>query len=440
MSVTLDTAGTEGLVSRLGEPEQMIVRGALDWLLPEERGLEDLTQSTLQDFLWYHLPVKWLIPTREQHEVAWALADLLTAAGLDRYAGLCRWEDTHQLIETWQVDRPKAQRTLKRLGDSSGVEPLDTDLLQWGDVFGIEEGVVRSAVSEALEVAIDAGSLVPGASRWKVEAARVSDATLRGGGDPGGSGTLLERLRAERAQTWAGRAGSRRAEFLEPVVPLLPREVGVPPDAAGSLEPLLWLLRHVEDGLTMTQAGYLPKALVVAANTAFGWFDLPGFSVRTEHDVPELALLHELARGARLLTKRGRRLTVSASGRRSLGDPDLLWRNVIHYIFDGARFEGDGAGLYAAYLLGSDEPQDRQAIQTRVGEVVREKWQAGSGESLGQYAGLRATGEARLLGRVFGWSVEEGPPMAPRIRLTDIGREAAWLGLQTQAWGPRNRP
>ena len=65
MSVTLDTAGTEGLVSRLGEPEQMIVRGALDWLLPEERGLEDLTQSTLQDFLWYHLPVKWLIDTRE---------------------------------------------------------------------------------------------------------------------------------------------------------------------------------------------------------------------------------------------------------------------------------------------------------------------------------------------------------------------------------------
>ena len=439
MSVPLDPAGTETLVSRLGEPEQMIVRGVLDWLLPEEGGLVDLTQSTLQDFLWYHLPVKWLIGTREHHEVAWALADLLTAAGLDRYAGLCRSTDTHQLIETWQVDRPKARRTLKRLGDSSGVEPLDTDLVVWGDVFGIAEADARSAASEALEAAIDAGSLVPGAPRWKAEAARVADASLQGG-DSGGSGTRLERLRAERAQTWAGRAGTRRVGFLEPVVALLPREVGVPPDAAASLEPLMWLLRHVGDGVTMTQAGYLPKALVVAANTAFGWFDLPGCSVRTEHDVPELALLHELARGARLLTKRGRRLTLSASGQRSLDDPDLLWHNVIHYMFDGARFEGDGAGLYAACLLENDEPQDRQAIQTQVGDVVREKWQAGSGESLGQHAGLLATRDVQLLGRVFGWSVADGSPMAPRIRLTDTGREAAWLGLQTQAWGPRSRP
>ena len=30
----------------------MIVRGALGWLLPQERGLADLTQVTLQDFLW----------------------------------------------------------------------------------------------------------------------------------------------------------------------------------------------------------------------------------------------------------------------------------------------------------------------------------------------------------------------------------------------------
>lgn len=266
-------------------------------------------------------------------------------------------------METWQVDGPKARRTLKRLGDSSGVEPLDTDLVVWGDVFGIAEADARSAASEALVAAID----------------------------------------------------------------------------AASLEPLLWLLRHVGDGVTMTQAGYLPKALVVAANTAFGWFDLPGFSVRTEHDVPELALLHELARGARLLTKRGARLTVSASGRRSLRDPDLLWCIVIHYMFDGARFEGDGAGLFAASLLEGDEPQDRQAIETRVGDAVREKWHAGSGESLGQHAGLQATRDVQLLGRVFGWSVAAGSPMALRIRLTDIGREAALWGLQTQAWAPRNR-
>ena len=104
-------------------------------------------------------------------------------------------------------------------------------------------------------------------------------------------------------------------------------------------------------------------------------------------------------------------------------------------MFDGARFEGDGAGLYAACLLGNDEPQDRQAIQTRVGDVVREKWQADSGESLGQYAGLHTTRDVLRLGRVFAWSVEERPPLDPMIRLTDIGREAAWLGLQTQGLG-----
>lgn len=84
--------------------------------------------------------------------------------------------------------------------------------------------------------------------------------------------------------------------ILGPVLPRLSTPIDVPDSVDASLEPLRWLLHQVGEGVTMTQAGYLPKALVLAANDRFRWFDLPGFSVRTEHDLPQLAHLHSWRR------------------------------------------------------------------------------------------------------------------------------------------------
>jgi len=347
----LDAAATESLVRLLPEDAQREARAVLDWLLPEgDEGLENLSQYDLQNFLWYYLPVKWLVEPREHHEAAWALGDLLESAGLTRYAGLCRSNDTHLLIDLWDTDQARARRTLRRISESSGVDPLDTETLQWGAVFGMAEAAARAAVSNALEAALDAGRLTPGAPRWKAEAGRIINEVVARSGELPGAATLLEAIWAERTGWWVGRTGTARMSILGPVLPRLSTPIDVPDSVDTSLEPLRWLLHQVGEGVTMTQAGYLPKALVLAANDRFRWFDLPGFSVRTEHDLPQLAHLHELAKATRLLTRRGRRLTVSAAGRRALGEPHLLWRNVTRPFFDGTRFEGDGSALAVACL------------------------------------------------------------------------------------------
>ncbi len=44
---------------------------------------------------------------------------------------------------------------------ASGVEPPDTDLLEWGATMGTNEFVCQENVSRALEAAIAAGELHP---------------------------------------------------------------------------------------------------------------------------------------------------------------------------------------------------------------------------------------------------------------------------------------
>lgn len=99
------------------------------------------------------------------------------------------------------------------------------------------------------------------------------------------------------------------------MTPLLDGEVAVPAEAGDCLTPLRWLLGHVGDGVTLTQAGCLPKALVLEANKTFGWFELLGFKVRTETDLPELATLNErIAEGN---DWRNRTWTLTSTGRQA---------------------------------------------------------------------------------------------------------------------------
>ena len=68
--------------------------------------------------------------------------------------------------------------------------------------------------------------------------------------------------------------------------------------------------------------------MVREANDRFGWFDLVGCTVRTETDLPALVTLNELARRARLTTKKSRKLSLSAKGHRAPGGPESA---VAHY-------------------------------------------------------------------------------------------------------------
>ena len=430
----------ETLLADLDASSADLARAAVGWILREGDSLTELGQVELQEFLWYQLPMKWMAETSELHEIAWSLADLFTAAGLERYAALCRAPETHRLLDAWQdTDHEPARKTMKEAIASSGVDPPDTPLMAGGSGLGAVERSASRRVSQALEQAIDAGELVPGGRGWKQLAARITEVSLTLPRLDLRGGTMLEAICRERCESWAVGYPAVRQDLLGQMLPLLDGEVAVPAEASERLMPLRWLLEHVGDGATLTQAGWLPRALVLEANDTFGWFALCGLTVRTESDLPELATLDELARRARLITRKGRKVSLSATGRRALGDPSLLWRIVVADIFSAGTYEGEGAALAAATLVNAGRPLPRQTVEATVGAGLEGRWRTDSGEALDQWAGLDATRNFGLLADVFGWFEQDDDWQNRTWTLTPPGREAALLGLKLQAQSPRNR-
>jgi hypothetical protein len=430
----------ETLLADLDPSSADLARAAVDWMLPEGAALTQLGQIELQEFLWYQLPLKWLAETSELHEIAWSLADLFTAAGLDRYAVLCRAPATHRLMDAWQDnDHEPARKTMKEAIRSSGVDPPDTTLLGWGSVLGVAEQSARRRVSQALEQAIGAGELVPGERGWKQLATRITEVSLTMRRLDLRGGTLLQAVCRERAESWAAGSPAVRQELLTQMLPLLAGEVAVPVGARECLMPLRWLLEQIGDGVTLTQAGWLPRALVLEANDTFGWSDLFGFTVRTETDVPELATLNEMARRARLITKKGRKVSLSAAGRRALGDPSLLWRIVVADLFSAGTYEGEGAVLAAAMLVRAGIPVPRPTVEAKVGAGLVGRWRAVSGETPEQWSGFDASREFGLLAIAFGWIEQDDDGHSRTWMLTSPGRQAALMGLQLQSRTPRKR-
>lgn len=409
-------------------------------MLPEGAALTHLSQAELQEFLWYQLPLKWLAEIRELHEIAWSLADLFTAAGLERYAALCRAPQTHRLLDAWQDnDHEPARNSMKQAIRDSGVDPPDTPLMRWGSVLGAAEQSARKRISQVLEQAIDAGELVPGRRGWKQLAIRITEVSLMMPRLDLRGATLLQAVFRERGSSWAAEHLAVRQDLLSEVLPLLAGEAAVPVTAGAALMPLRWLLERVGDGVTLTRAGWLPKNVVVEANDTFGWFDLLGVTARTETDLPELGALNELARRTRLITRKGGRVSLSAVGRRVLSDPDRLWRMVVADIFSAGTFEGEGAALAAATLLRTNMPVAYPRVEAIVDAGLVGRWRTASGESLEEWSGLDATREFGLLAEVFGWIEQDDDGQNRTWTLTAPGREAALLGLQLQSRTPRSR-
>ena len=92
---------------------------------------------------------------------------------------------------------------------STRIEPPDTDLLAWGEVFRQEESVARQAVEQALERAITAGDLQPGRGAWRRVATEVCDQTLLAPAGDGAARTVLLAVLDERVDTWVQLAWPR---------------------------------------------------------------------------------------------------------------------------------------------------------------------------------------------------------------------------------------
>jgi hypothetical protein len=261
---------------------------------------------------------------------AGAFAELLDLVGQEAapLAALCRSAETERLIRTDGEDSFE-------LIDASGLEPPDTELLEWRDLMSLEEAEEREAAAVFLEEAIDRSQLDPRAKDWRKTQRELVNGYLTTSSS--GGETPLERIHAARIDDWLGPAGvtdgfgGDRRSTLECLLPLLDEPEPTEAEAAAAIEPLMWLLGLLADGLLLTQTNALQRSLVRAAAERYpDWWltELAGLPQR-EGDVTPLETLHAFALAMKLARQQRRKLHLTPRGRALRNDPAQLFRLVV---------------------------------------------------------------------------------------------------------------
>jgi hypothetical protein len=111
---------------------------------------------------------------------------------------------------------------------------------------------------------------------------------------------------------------------------------GPPPEPdPAAVEPYRWLLTRVGRGLRLTQAGYLPPAVVEETMRALGWDTAWIGKMNREDQTYPVQELRELARRMGLLRTHRGTLLPTAIGRRLTEDPAGLWWHVADRLTPG---------------------------------------------------------------------------------------------------------
>jgi hypothetical protein len=349
----LGRAEVEDVIDRLSRRDPRIAedaRAAVEWLTAGEEEDESavFTRRRLQLFLWYELPRKWLVETDEHLAVAEAMGLFFDEVGpaASDLATLCRDPKTTRLLHDRGVAFVEAI-------EASGMEPPDTPLLEWGDLMTIDESLERDAVAEMLEQAIDDGQLAPEAPGWRQRQAELVEGYLLAADRS--ETTPLARIYAARRQAWLELFGDgEERALLEATTPQV-EAIPTLADAEAAIEPLLWLLGRLADGVKLTQTGALPRAVVRDAIKRYpDWWDSDLFGPPPrEADVYQLDVLHALVDELKLARPRRGILKLGPRGRSLRADPSALLSTIASTIATtGGSAQLD---LALADLLRSDE-------------------------------------------------------------------------------------
>ena len=407
-------------------------------------GEEPITQAGLQQYLWYDLPRR--SPDHTWRPVVEAAAVLLSLLGLDRYAAIARSSTTAAVLGAWDGAPGKGFTAFTAACSASGVEPPDTGLLAWGEVFGPKEAWARYAVEAALEAAVVAGRLRPGTGAWRKVAATVCDEVLVTPVETSGQ-TRLAAVLGERADTWVAMCRSTELQAWRTAARAGMDLLGPLPveraEAASAVAPLCWLLERCQVGVTLTHALYLPPPLVQEAARRFEWWPFDG-RPRSEVDVHQLGALRETATRMRLVGRRGRRLMATRRGALLTADPTALFGEVAATLACESAYLAQLSEIIAHRLLAG--PAVGRALEEAVAPIVAAQgWMAG-GEPVGaQRAGWdahRALYHWRLFGLLDEVSPrwEGGQHVEPSITaLTPSGRATARILRRARATAPRRR-
>ncbi|MFI0447375.1 hypothetical protein [Actinomadura sp. 6N118] len=263
----------------------------------------------------------------------------------------------------------RAARSVEAPPETSLIPP-DSPLLAWGVFAGDEE----AAAYRSCAAAITAGDLRVGERGLEKARARVVEEHLV---SPRPGGTWLERVQAERLDTWTQPRNQRKALLCRAAVGQLREPIALAPDAF----PLLrWLLDKAVDGLPLTDRHYISPRLVTEAVELFGWrADLVGTLTR-EFDVFPLQSIRELAtREMKAVRRSGKRLVLTPSGRRMREDQALLWQTAVASIIgQGHLFTVTAREIMLALLI-VNGPTPAEKLQHQVIEIMDGEWGAPGG-------------------------------------------------------------
>jgi hypothetical protein len=418
-----------------------IVERALAELL-DDGGLADLTQHDLQTFLWFTLP-----QAEESYRVASALAAFLELADMNRYAAIASSAQTTDVLRAYdERGRAAGIKAGTKAMDASGILPPDVPELEWSEVMGTEEMLAYEQVAAALELALAVGELKPGARGWRVAQVRLAHHQLTM--DRPDGPTLLDRVRAERVESWAETGGQARRLMAASVLDDLAAEPSPPRDLTERMAPMQWLLETAAGrpgdgpGIALTVTGNLARKVVQDAADRFGWWDLER-PPRSESDIWRLAELRAILQGSGALRRTARKLVLGPRGRNLLGEPLAQWQLATSVLLDPGDFDGAAQEAAILLLLGASG-------MVRVHELIREVadvltgsgWRdTGNGAPPDESAVSRAV--VALVRRCELWDLIEqsrSPESGVRVRLSDAGRRGAVAALRAVALRPRLDP
>jgi hypothetical protein len=411
----------------------MEARSAWDWLTASG-DVPVVTLHALQYFLWYQLPAKFLTDLGHHREVAKALADLLSELGYEDAAALARGVVTMRVLAEWDSGPSRGHRAFRKAMDESGVEPPDTDALEWGDTMGMTEAGVYHMAAAALEQAMSEGAFVPGRRGWRqaqAEAMRRFLATPLHSLD---ERTPQAAVWEERRELWAAppRRPLRQA-ILEDVRDRVRRMPATPDGVPEHLRPLLRFLEIAAASPRLTQAGYLPPPAVRELTGELRWWRWEK-QPRSEADVPPIMTLRGFAREAGLVRTAAGRLALTPAGRRSLTEPTTLWERMVTALAAGRDFVHVIRELLLVRLLRG--PDERGLMAAAILPILHEAgWKPADGRVLSEdmvsHRLWDAVGPMELLGMI---EVGEWPDRS--MRLTEFGSVTAAAILWRRSTAP----
>jgi len=411
-----------------------------EWLTAGE-GVGVIDLAGVQRFAWYVLPVKWLGSPDEHKEVLAAAAELFDGLDLPMYAAVCRSSETEEVLDAYAVSNQTGLKAFRKAYQRSGVDPPDLDDFVWGDIMGIEEAVAQGSAERALEEAMTQGTMVPGARGWKSAAGEVTAGVLDSPHPTLPGQTHRTAIVTERLDAWL-----REVEGHSPIlhalrsrhVNRLLHPIPVPEDIGERIEPIIWFLDRVDQGARLTQAGYVPTAMVREGWERFswdlGWTDRPP---RTEVEVAQLQEIHILLRRLGAVRRRGSDLRLSRLGSSMRDEPQVAWRATAAGLSDG-KWSRAVAEVFTLLLL-EGETHD-QRLESKARAIVAEAGWHTDGEPPDAGAVSATWWETRRPLMMLGGMERGGDWTSRTTTLTGFGEATLLEQIRAEATGPRSRP